>query len=268
MRFYLRAMHEIFRLKEFLKHRLTAGNAHDIHSPFLFDLYTNVIMDGSRFYAFEKIESVRSKMILSTEKIPVLDFGTGGEEKKQRLLSLNFIARNYIKPAREGQLLFRLVNFFKPKTILELGTSLGITTLYLSAPLSSSTVITLEGCPNTSAVAKKNFEQLAVTNIIQMTGEFSQSLPLALSKTRELDFVYFDGNHKKEPTLDYFRACLQQMHPGSVFIFDDIHWSRDMTEAWNEIKMHPSVTLSVDLYSMGIIFFREATQVQHFKLKF
>src|SRR5689334_15156674 len=188
-------MHEIFRMKEFIKHRLAAGNAHDIHSPFLFDLYTNVIMDSSRFYAFERIESVRSKMLLSSEKIPVFDFGTGGEEKKQRLLSLNFIAKNYIKPAREGQLLFRLVNFFKPKTILELGTSLGITTLYLSAPLSNSTVITLEGCPNTSAVAKRNFERLAASNIQQVTGEFGQSLPQALSKTRQLDFVYFDGNH-------------------------------------------------------------------------
>jgi len=207
-------------------------------------------------------------MLLSGEKIPVLDFGTGGEEKKQRLLTLGFIARNYIKPAKEGQLLFRLVNYFKPKTILELGTSLGITTLYLAAPLSSSIVITLEGCPNTSAVARKNFERLAVKNIHQETGEFNKSLPIALAKTQQLDFVYFDGNHKKLPTLSYFNACLQQMHHESVFVFDDIYWSKEMTEAWNEIKSHQAVTMSVDLYSTGIVFFREASQVQHFKLKF
>jgi predicted O-methyltransferase YrrM len=261
-------MHEFFRTKEFLKHRFTAGDEHDIHSPFLYDLYTNVICDNSAYYAFDKIESVRSKMLLSNEKIPVHDFGTGGEEKKQRLLTLGFIARNYIKPAKEGQLLFRLVNYFKPKTILEIGTSLGITTLYLAAPLSSSTVITLEGCPNTSAVARKNFERLAVKNIHQEIGEFSKSLPLALAKTEQLDFVYFDGNHRKIPTVNYFNACLQQMQPSSVFVFDDIHWSREMSEAWNEIKSHRAVTMSVDLYSMGIIFFREASQVQHFRLKF
>jgi predicted O-methyltransferase YrrM len=207
-------------------------------------------------------------MLLSTEKIPVTDFGTGGEEKKQRLLSLGYIAKNYVKPAKDGQLLFRLVNFFKPKTILELGTSLGITTLYLAAPSKTSTVITLEGCPNTSSVAKKNFERTATKNIMQETGEFSLSLPRALEKTRQLDFVYFDGNHRKKPTMEYFQACLQQKHEDSIFVFDDIHWSEEMFDAWEEIKKHPSVTMSVDLYSMGILFFRESAHVQHFKLKF
>ena len=261
-------MHEFFRIREFIKHRLTAKNEHDIHSPFLFDLYTNEICNSSAYYAFEKIESIRSKMILSAEKIPVTDFGTGGEEKNQRLLSLGFIARNYVKPAKDGQLLFRLVNFFKPKTILELGTSLGITTLYLAAPFKASTVITLEGCENTATVARKNFERTASKNIIQETGEFNLSLPRALEKTQQLDFVYFDGNHRKLPTIEYFHRCLQQMHSGSVFVFDDIHWSKDMFDAWEEIKRHPSVTMSVDLYSMGIIFFRDAAQVQHFKLIF
>jgi len=186
----------------------------------------------------------------------------------ERLLSLGFIARNYAKPAKDAKLLFRLVNHFKPNTILELGTSLGITTLYLAAPLSSSRVITLEGCENTAAVARKNFERTATKNIQQVIGEFSKSLPMALAETDQLDFVYFDGNHRKQPTLDYFNVCLQHKHPGSVFVFDDIHWSREMTEAWKEIKRHPSITMSVDLYSMGIIFFREASQVQHFKLKF
>ncbi|MEO8086736.1 MAG: SAM-dependent methyltransferase, partial [Bacteroidota bacterium] len=143
-------MHQLFRTKEFLKHRLTAGNEHDIHSPFVFDLYTNVIIDNSSFYAFEKIESIRAKMLLSEEKIPVFDFGTGGEEKSQRMLPLSFIAKNFVKPKKEAQLLFRLVNFFRPENILEIGTSLGITTLYLATPSGKSKVVTVEGCPNTS----------------------------------------------------------------------------------------------------------------------
>jgi len=261
-------MHEIFRIREFIKHKLTSGNEHDIHSPFMYDLYTNVICDNSAYYAFDKIESVRAKMILSDEKIPVTDFGTGGEETKQRLLSLGFIARNYVKPAKDARLLFRLVNHFKPVHILELGTSLGITTLYLATPLSTSRVITLEGCENTAAIARKNFERTATKNIRQVVGEFGKSLPVAVAETGRLDFVYFDGNHRKTPTLDYFHACLQQKHPGSVFVFDDIHWSREMTDAWKEIKSHPSVTMSVDLYSMGVVFFREGAQVQHFRLKF
>lgn len=261
-------MHEFFRIKEFLKHKIRAGNEHSIHSPFLYDLYTNVISDTSAYYAFDKIESVRAKMLLSDEKIPVSDFGTGGEDKNQKLLSLGFIARHYVKPVKDGQLLFRLVNFFRPSTILELGTSLGITTLYLAAPQSSSRVITLEGCPNTAAVAGKNFKRVGAANIFQVVGEFSKSLPEALSRTQKLDFVYFDGNHRKQPTLNYFHACLQQMHAGSVFVFDDIYWSREMAAAWQEIKTHPSVTVSIDLYHVGILLFREAGPVQHFKLKF
>jgi predicted O-methyltransferase YrrM len=261
-------MHQFFRVKEFLLHRLKAGNEHSIHSPFVYDLYTNVIKDKNSFYAFDKVEAVRSKMLLSNEKIPVLDFGTGGEEKQQRMLSLSFIAEHFVKPAKEGQLLFRLVNHFSPQHILELGTSLGITTLYLATPDSGSKVVTIEGCPNTSAVASKNFQRAGVKNIILETGEFSHSLPKALSHFKKIDFAYFDGNHRKKPTLDYFSQSLAYHHTDSVFVFDDIYWSPEMAEAWNEIKNHPAVTISIDLYIMGILFFREAQPKQHFKLRF
>ena len=247
---------------------LTAGDEHSIHSPFMFDLYTNVITDKSAFYAFGKIEGIRSKMLLSSEKIPVQDFGTGGEEKNQRMLSLSFIARKYVKPKKEGQLLFRLVNYLHPANLLELGTSLGITTLYLATPQSKSRVVTIEGCPNTAAVAQKNFKMAGVTNIYQVTGEISVSLPAALKQFERIDFVYFDANHRKGPTLDYFNACLRLHHANSVFVFDDIYWSKEMAAAWNEIRNHPAVTITVDLYTMGIVFFREGQPRQHFRLKF
>ena len=261
-------MHLFFRAKEFINYKLRAGNEHDIHSPFVYDLYTNVILDKSSFYAFDKIESVRSKMLLSAEKIPVHDFGTGGEEQSQRMLSLSYIARHYIKPRKEAQLLFRLVNYFRSGHILEIGTSLGITTMYLATPDSKSKVVTVEGCPNTAAVAGKNFESAGVRNITQLTGEFNHSLPQALALTGKIDFAYFDGNHRKDPTLAYFNSCLDFHHPGSVFVFDDIYWSKEMAAAWNEIKNHPAVTITVDLYTMGIVFFREARQKQHFRLHF
>ncbi len=261
-------MHQLFRAKEFLKYRFLSGNEHDIHSPLVYDLFTNVITSRNPFYAFEKIEAVRSKMILSNEKIPVLDFGTGGEEKNQRMLSLSFIARNYVKSQKYGQLLFRLVNYFHPSTILEIGTSLGVSSLYLSSCDSKSQVVTIEGCPNIAGIANKNFENAKANNITQIIGEFSKSLPQALSYFTKLDFAYFDGNHRKQPTLDYFNQCLKLQHSDSVFVFDDIYWSSEMAEAWKEIKKHPSVTLTIDLYSIGIIFFKEAQQKQHFRLQY
>jgi predicted O-methyltransferase YrrM len=161
-----------------------------------------------------------------------------------------------------------LVNPFGSQQILEIGTSLGITTLYLASAHSKSRVVTIEGCPNTAAAAQKNFEKAGTKNIEQVIGEFKKSLPEALSRFTALDFVYFDGNHRKQPTLHYFHECLKLHHESSVFIFDDIYWSSEMSEAWLEIKNHPSVTLSVDLYSTGIIFFRHPQPRQHFRLRF
>lgn len=261
-------MQQVFRSIEFLRHRMTAGNEHDIHSPFIYDLYTNIITENNAYYVFDKIESVRSKMLLSEDKIPVQDFGTGGEEQKQRLLKLSFIASHFLKPEKEARLLFRLVNFFRPQSILELGTSLGITTLYMATPDSKSKVVTIEGCHNTAAVAGKNFQRAGITNVIQEVGEFSKSLPGALSHFKKIDLAYFDGNHRKEPTLQYFNSCLEYHHVDSVFVFDDIYWSKEMADAWNEIRNHPAVTVSIDLYSMGIVLFRDTLPKQHFKLKF
>lgn len=260
--------HFFFRLKEFLKYRLRAGNEHTIHSPFVYDLYTGVIADRSSFYAFEKVESVRAKMLLSKERIPVLDFGTGGEEKNQRMLSLSYVVRHYVKPKKESRFLFRLANYMHAADILELGTSLGITTLYLATTDSRSRVVTAEGCPNTAAAARKNFERAGIKNIHQVVGEFNRSLPEALSQFTRLDFVYFDGNHRKVPTLKYFKECLPKHHEHSVFVFDDIYWSSDMAEAWREIKDHPDVTISIDLYSLGLVFFRSTLPKQHFTLRF
>ena len=252
----------------YLHYRLVANTAHQIHSPFVFDLYNNVIKDATPYYAFRVIESIRAKMLLSGEKIVVHDFGTGRSANPEEKRSLQFIASHYVKPIKYAQLLFRLVNEFLPIYILELGTSLGITTMYLASPLSSAKVITLEGCPNTAAVAKKNFRDAQVKNIEQIIGEFSVSLPEALSKMPRLDFVYFDGNHKKDATLDYFFRCLPKHHEQTVFVFDDIHWNLEMTEAWKIIQQHEATTLTIDLFSIGIVFFRKGIPKQHFVLKF
>jgi predicted O-methyltransferase YrrM len=262
-------MNFFFRAFRFVKYYFSASTAHGLHSPFVFDLYTNIITQHSHYYAFDEIESIRSKMLLSLRKINVKDFGTAGKAGgKQRSLSVSFIAENYVKPRKCGQLLFRLVNHFESKNILEIGTSLGITTLYLATPDSHSKVITLEGSDETADVAANNFERLSMDNIEIIVGEFSQTLPIAISKMDKLDFVYFDGNHRREATINYFHQCLAKRNEESVFVFDDIYWSKEMSEAWNEIKNHEEVSISIDLFEVGIIFFRKTSQQEHFVLKF
>ena len=258
----------IFRSMEFLSYNFRARGLHQIHSPFLFELYQNVILQNSAYYSYSKIENLRIQLLASKEMIEIEDFGTGAMTNREKKISVASIANHHIKSSKYGQVLFRLINYFKSENILELGTSLGITTLYLATPNPKSKVVTLEGSNNTSKIAEENFRILQVNNIEIKKGEFSITLPNAINEFTQLDFVFFDGNHLKKPTFDYFNQCLSKHHEKSIFVFDDIYHSPEMKSAWNEIKNHPSVTLSLDLFSLGIIFFRKELRKQTIILRY
>ncbi len=258
-------MDKLFAAGNYLKYQLCAKNAHDIHSPFVFDLLNNVIRDKTPYYGFDFIDSLYSKQLLNNSKIDVKDYGTGKHKRQERVRD---IALKAVKPKKYSRLLFRLVNRFSTKNILEIGTSLGITTLYLSLPDKNNRIITLEGSPEIASIARDNFNIMKRTNIEVIEGEFDESLPKAIGKFKQLDFVFFDGNHRKIPTLAYFEKCLNLSREGSIFIFDDIHWSREMESAWETIKENSAVTLTVDLYQMGIVFFKKGVIKQHFTLKY
>ena len=258
-------MNKFFTAWQFLKYQLSAGNAHNVHSPFVYELFNNVIHDKTPYYGFDLIESLRARHLLNKIKINIIDYGTG---KKIRSEFICEVARKSLQQKKYAQLLFRLVNRFASNNILEIGTSLGISTLYLSLPDKKNHVFTLEGSPEIAALAQKNFNLLKRDNIELICGEFEESLPLVLSKTPFLDFVYFDGNHQKNATLSYFRKCITHTSEKSIFVFDDIHWSSDMNIAWEEIKYHPAVTLSIDLFQFGIVFFHKGQVKQHFTLRF
>lgn len=255
-------MKNISFLFKYLKYLLSAKTAHGIHSPFVFELYNAVINKKSNYYIFEKIEHLRKKLLISQKEIDVTDLGTGKSGKRM----VRDIAERSAKDKKYCALLFRLAYHFKPTTILELGTSLGISTAYLASSNLNSKVITIEGCPNTASEARKNFQSLDLQNIESITGNFDDvlcQLPIA-----NCQLVFFDGNHKKEPTLKYFSQCLEFAHTHSVFVFDDIHWSDEMEEAWEEIKSHPKVTVSIDLFFMGLIFFRKEQAKEHFVVRY
>jgi predicted O-methyltransferase YrrM len=251
--------------RNYLRYRLTAKTANDLHSPFVFQFFNNVINDQTPYYGFDLIESLRAKHLLDSKSIEVLDYGARSGKRKMKV---SRIAAHSVKPKKYGQLLFRIANEFKCKNIIELGTSLGISTLYLSFPDSKSEVITLEGSPEIAALAKMNFDKLKRKNIKLIEGEFSVTLPKALHLLETIDLVYFDGNHRKEPTLSYFNQCLSHINENSIFIFDDIYWSKEMNEAWKTIQSHPAVTTTIDLFQLGIVFFRSGMAKQNFVIKF
>ena len=246
---------------------LRSGNAHGLHSPFVFGLYTNVIQHDGTYAAFAPIEARRQELLASPASLTVTDFGAGARTGAGRQRRLRDIARTAAKSPALAQLLFRLVNFQRPRLVLELGTSLGLTTAYLAAAAPRARVFTFEGCPQTAAVARETFAALRFNNIELIEGNFDATLaPTLAALTAPIDFAFFDGNHRYEPTLRYFEQCLAHRTEHSLFVLDDIHWSADMERAWAAVRQHPAVTLTIDLFDVGLVFFRRQPK-QHFTLR-
>lgn len=256
---------------KYVKYYLTASNGkgHGIHSPFVFDFITNVINDSRHFYAYDSIEDCRQQIMENNKVLTIEDFGAGSTVTKSNERKVKDIARSALKPKKFGQLMFRMVNYFGSATIAELGTSLGITTAYLASGNLTGNVFTFEGAKQVAEIAKQNFNDLALHNVCVIEGNFDDTLPQQLNKMRSVDFAFVDGNHRKEPTIRYFKQLLEKSTEFSVFIFDDIHWSEEMEEAWDYIQQHAAVKLTIDLFFIGIVFLRKEQKVpQHFVIRF
>ncbi|NQY10044.1 MAG: class I SAM-dependent methyltransferase [Flavobacteriales bacterium] len=253
---------------KYLKYLFQSGNEHSIHSPFVFEFYMNVIKDQTPFYAFNQIEKLRAELLATREKIEVLDLGAGMKQGSGSRHSIKKIAQSSSVNAKFGQLLFRMVNFSEIETILEIGTSLGVSTAYMASPDKKAKMITMEGSPEKVRIAQKNFEQLDLPNIEVIEGSFDDQLPTVLKNYPKLDFVFIDGNHRKDPTIKYFDLIANNCHNDTIVVLDDIHWSDEMDDAWNQIIKRSDVTVSLDLFYFGIIFFKKELTKQNFTLRF
>ena len=249
-------------------YRAKAFKLHGVHSPFIFDLYHHVIQHDGHFAAYDVVEELREDLLHNDARLEVTDFGAGPKAGSKRTRVVKDIASASAKPAKYGQLLFRLVNHFQPETVFDLGTSLGITTSYLASARKEGRIYTFEGCPNIAHVAKQNFQKLGMENVQLVCGNLDTTLPEQVEQVKQLDFVFFDGNHRYEPTMRYFNLCLTKHHEHSVFVVDDLYWSGEMKRAWQEIKKHPQVLQTVDLFYVGLVFFRTSQPKENFTLYF
>jgi predicted O-methyltransferase YrrM len=254
-------------LTSYLTHQFTAKTRHGVHSPFVYNLVDKVFYDFSSRPDYKAIEELRGKLLSDERNITVTDLGAGSHVNNNKQKQVKEIAKNALKPKKLAQLIYRIVNELKPKNIIELGTCLGLTTAYLTKASPKAKIITIEGCPQTALVADENLKSLHLENVNILTGNFDTVFPAVLKQEESLDFVFVDGNHRKQATLDYFNWCLPKIHEGSLMIFDDIYWSKGMKEAWEEIKANPQVTLTVDLFWIGLVFFRKGQVKEHFKIK-
>ncbi|OQY93853.1 MAG: SAM-dependent methyltransferase [Sphingobacteriales bacterium UTBCD1] len=256
---------------EYFHYYVTASNSrgHGTHSPFVYQFITEILNDQAHYPAYDMVETLRKKLLHDKTVLAIQDLGAGSVVDKTGRRSIASIAKHAAKPKKSGQLLFRIVNKYRPQTVIELGTSLGITTSYLSLANPFANILTFEGAGAVAAIAKNNFSAMNLQNVQLVEGNFDETLRTGISSLPAVDFAFIDGNHRKEPTIEYFSLMLKKINSSSVVILDDIHWSRGMKEAWNYCKANPSVTLSIDLFFMGILFFRkENLEKQHFTIRF
>tara|TARA_B100000900_G_scaffold390706_1_gene384658 strand:+ start:221 stop:1003 length:783 start_codon:yes stop_codon:yes gene_type:complete len=205
----------------------------------------------------KKILSFYESLKKSNQVIETIDLGKGSTVTHLRKRKVCDIAKNSSVSKKIGRIIHNLSKFNDAKNILEIGTSLGVSTVYLSTAISCSKVTTLEGCENTSNIALSNFTRFSLDNINLIKGNFSFTLDEVLKKTESFDLIFFDGNHSKIDTLNYFNKCLKKINSKSIFIFDDINWSIEMKSAWNQIIKNDMVTLSFSFFRVGVLFFKK-----------
>jgi predicted O-methyltransferase YrrM len=275
----------LFQIKSYLKFLWNSKNEHGVHSPFVFDLLTKCFYDKKKYPEYTILKEYRNSLLQNKNSIEVTDFGAGSKVFKSNKRPISKIAQTAGISRKRAELLFRIVKYFEPESILEIGTSLGLATSALSLGNKNGKIITLEGCPNTQNVAKNLFQvcfvsslslvssfKFQVNEIEFITTEFEQFLSNlkleTLNHKRQIfDLVYFDGNHSKKATLDYFEFLLPTISNDAVWIFDDIHWSSEMEDAWVTIKKHPKVKVTIDTFQWGIVFFRYEQEKEHFVIR-
>ena len=259
-----------YQARQFPGFYAAADTKYQLHSPFVFELANAVLEDERWYYAFSDIERLRQKMRNSDVQLELTDLGSVpiGGAPQQRRVSVRQLVRVAASSPEQGRFLFRLVQWLKPKRILELGTSLGIGTMYLAAAAREAQLFSLEGSSDCAHVATANLEIMGLqqhTNVL--AGPFRDTLPTALRELQPIDLAFFDGHHQQAATLEYFEHCLPCLQHQSVFVFDDIYWSAGMQAAWKQIQEHPKVTLTVDCFELGLVFFNpDFKSKQHFKI--
>lgn len=261
----------LFQIKSYLKFLWNSKNEHGVHSPFVFNLLTKCFYDKRSKPEYSILKNYRKSLLENKSFIEVTDFGAGSKVFKSNRRQISKIAKTAGISPRRAELLFRVTNYFQPKNVLEIGTSLGLATSALALGNPKAKIITLEGCPETANQCQLQFQKFNFNNVDSVITEFEnylQDIKLRLkTETENFDLIYFDGNHSKKATLAYFDLLLTTITNDSVWIFDDIHWSPEMEEAWEAIKNHPKVTVTIDTFQWGFVFFRYEQEKEHFVIR-
>ena len=279
----------LYRVGSYLKHQLTARHTggHGIHSPYLFEWVRTVMADDNSYYAWAQIEEIREQLLRDEREVTFVDYGSGRAlssspaDANKRLVK--DIAKGSLAQKKYAQMLARLVRWLgsanpqylskrkedRGLNIVELGTSLGVTTAYLATMNKGDKVLTFEGCNAVAEIAKENWKLLEINNIECRVGEVTEeSLRLAVVDLQGgLDVAFIDANHTYEGTKSYFNVLAEKVHEKTVIVVDDIHYNQAMEKAWMEICADERVTSTMDLYQMGMVFFDKHYWKRNYKIR-
>lgn len=254
-------------VKAYIRFLWNSTNQHGVHSPFVFNLVTKCFYDKTKYPEYKTLKEYRKLLLENKNTIEITDFGAGSRVFKSNTRPISKIAQTAGITSKRAELLFRIVKYFQPSTILEIGTSLGLATSALSLGNNIGKIITLEGCPNTLSQCQSQLQKFNLNNVETVNSEFSSYLKTVSHHPSPINLIYFDGNHSKKATLDYFELLLPTITNETFWVFDDIHWSPDMEEAWEIIKNHPKVTVTIDTFQWGLVFFRYEQEKEHFTIR-
>lgn len=258
-------------VKKYLLYYITANNrhGHGTHSPFIYNFIRAVLMDKKKYPAYIPIEKLRHQLHTKNKTIAIKDFVAGSKFHPYKQQKIKNVFTSMAKPAKFGQLFFKMLRYYKSKYVLELGTSLGMNTAYLASANTENFITTFENNSNIAQIAKQHFNQLSLTNITQVVGHFDNTLLDTLNKIPQLDFIYIDGKYSQDSTLKYWQLLCTKAHNETLFIISDIHRSAVMEAAWKAIQQSPLVTCTIDLFFVGIVFIRkEIKEPLHLSVKY
>jgi predicted O-methyltransferase YrrM len=255
-----------FKIKRYIIFLFNSTNKHGIHSPFVYNLVDQCFNNKTNLNQKKQFYKIRNCLVNNNTTLNVSDFGSGSKVFKSNNRKISDITKVSAIRKKNALLLIRFIDYFKPKLILEIGTSVGLGSATMKIGNPNSKIITLEGCSNTANYAKGLFKKFNLTSIKVINGKFENTLPKIID-SNSFDLIYFDGNHNKKATLTYFYECLKTVKNESIFIFDDIHLSKEMYQAWNIIKQHPKATVTINNFYWGMVFFRKEQTKQHFTIR-